>query len=262
MSFIAGYLAGLGEGSSDYRNETVTFKVNGEYKPGENVRWDGVTVDVPQVTLGIMKTIDELPVHASLELADGYRIDFSIDLEDVVPVQSMKAEWSYWFPRGGGDITIYPSWRQTVLTCFAKIYKDGRLLFAMPRTTDGFEYNKQQNYTAYDGQPLYMSSEVFISDISNMTVEFSMPDARSSVRVVLNYKYKKNWYSYDSGGLYDVSVNDKSDKVYFYDITAYNTYPGIITDLDLNGKAKALIGLHAAFIHTMGYEIRFDISNV
>ncbi|MDE6591715.1 MAG: hypothetical protein K2K57_01445 [Oscillospiraceae bacterium] len=263
MSFIAGYLMGLEDSGGDYKNESKTIEKNGEYSPDEGVRWDKVTVNVGGQSADIVEIVKNLPVYAALDLGDGYRIDFSVDLEDIVPVQEVRAGWGYWFPNGGGNINIYPSWRQTVLLTFAKVYKDGKFLFARFMNTDGNECNKQENYAARDGWSPYLSSKISISDITGMTAKLTMSDPRGASRITVNFNYKKNWISYIEGGVYwGEGTENKSGTVYFNDISAYESFPCIITGLGFREKAKALAELHVALIHTMGYEIQYDISNV
>lgn len=256
---IAAQMVKVFTGESDFVFENKTILENGEYTPGDNIRWDRVTVNVPQNAPDIMKKIDGLPVHASLSLENGFRIDFSVDLEDTVPVQEAAIDWASWTPTGGGSRTYYPSWKQTFLMVFAKFYKDGELMFAMYSRTAGAEYNKQLGYYAYEGKPPYISSRVFISDISGMTATPVMFNGYSSGNIELHFNYKKNWEVYSDGVYSRTDVNDKSDSVYFNNVSRSHQ---LISDLDLAGKTKALIELQVAFARTMGYNnINFDISN-
>lgn len=256
---IAAQMVKVFTGESDFVFENKTILENGEYTPGDNIRWDRVTVNVPQNAPDIMKKIDGLPVHASLSLENGFRIDFSVDLEDTVPVQEAAVDWASWTPTGGGSRTYYPSLKQTFLMVFAKFYKDSELMFAMYSRTAGAEYNKQLGYYAYEGKPPYISSRVFISDISGMTATPVMSNGYSSGNIELHFNYKKNWEVYSDGVYSRTDVNDKSDSVYFNNVSRSHQ---LISDLDLAGKTKALIELQVAFARTMGYNnINFEISN-
>lgn len=256
------------EGVKGYDKVTVNVPLakfgiseNGTYIAQEHdvAGFDTVTVNVPQNAPDIMKKIDGLPVHASLSLKNGFRIDFSVDLEDTVPVQEAAVDWASWTPTGGGSRTYYPSLKQTFLMVFAKFYKDGELMFAMYSRTLGAEYNKQLGYYAYEGKLPYISSRVFISDISGMTATPVMSNGYSSGNIELHFNYKKNWEVYSDGVYSRTDVNDKSDSVYFNNVSRSHQ---LISDLDLAGKTKALIELQVAFARTMGYNnINFEISN-
>lgn len=163
MSFIAGYIAGLEEGGSEYKNEPITITENGIYVPDSGVRWNEVSVDVPQGGAGggfveIVKSFDSL---AEIQLPDNYKIDVCVDLNyelslptpsttdtgsSVTGVNTFIEEEN----RFEYESHINLTYVQKPLSQITRIYKDGTFQFALWSGNDLlYEYEQYGGFGIY-----------------------------------------------------------------------------------------------------------------
>lgn len=157
--------AALMSGGNSYTNEPKTLTANGEYTPPDDVRWDKVTVDVPQGSV-LADAVSAVPAFYSQDFPDGFTVELCIDLDNKMaaykPFCSVYFEPSIKVGEPGNynyKTAGQFNYSQTPYFKFIRVLKDGLFAFAMIEDSNsGFLYGDNYGWERIGGttnRPVY-----------------------------------------------------------------------------------------------------------
>lgn len=148
-----------------YKNEPKAIVSNGVYIPDDGVRWDKVTVDVPQG--GGSPTVEKLKGLKSAggyDFGEGYYADVCADIEGEISaygVSHIVRDYNTAFvgtrnQYSGevieGDDIFAPSISHGLSSAYIRVYKDGAFMFAFtPNASSGYPgtFTKTTEYSSF-----------------------------------------------------------------------------------------------------------------